>query len=846
MADPQEAVVYCVADRLHFETPGRLPDEDSRWPQTRAAVPAGWRRGASGLWTTMTPVDAPPVAQGWKIHLSTVPGRAAELLEAACVILLARGVPFKFLRSAAALRLISEKYMARGSSGKFVAVYPPDEEWFTDLVEELADALDGFPGPYVLSDLRIGPGPVHVRYGAFVEQWCTDRDGARVLALRTPSGELVPDQRGPVFRTPDWVGVPPVLEPHLAARRDAGWGDFPYTVRKALHHSNAGGIYLAEHRVTGERVVLREARPYGGVDAEGTDAVERLHREHRALTRLQGLACVPRVHGVATAWEHHYLIEEHIEGERLLDAMIHRYPTPGRDRSPEALRAYGRWATGIADRLGAALDAVHERGLCFRDVHPGNVIVRPDGSVVLVDFEYATDLTAPELAQVGATGFAAPHGATGAEADRYGLWATWLSLLMPLVEMLGLDPGKAEVLEAEARACFGLAPAEGPRRPVIGPAPGAAAPAERDDPFAGPTADWPALRERLVAGIRSSATPDRADRLFPADRRVFADGGHTVAHGAAGVLLALHRTGAEVPDAHTDWLVAAARRARPGAGLGLYDGLHGTALALDELGRREEALETLDRARAAAEPRHAGLFGGQAGVALSLCHFAAATRDGALLDAAARTADRLDALVRDGAHPGVATPPHAGLMHGLSGAALLQLRLYRITGERRRLAMARAALERDLDGCVTMPDGTVQAKQGHRHLLYLDEGSGGIALAAREYLDHTDHPRLADLLEPVRRGCASHFVREPGLMRGRAGLIAVLAALGGPHRREEVDLAVRRLSWHAVTRDEGLFFPGMGLLRLSADLTTGTAGILLALHTAFEGKGGLLSLLAIG
>jgi hypothetical protein len=45
---------------------------------------------------------------------------------------------------------------------------------------------------------------------------------------------------------------------------------------------------------------------------------------------------------------------------------------------------------------------------------------------------------------------------------------------------------------------------------------------------------------------------------------------------------------------------------------------------------------------------------------------------------------------------------------------------------------------------------------------------------------------------------------------------------------------VRRLSWHALAYEEGLAFPGEYLLRLSMDLATGTAGVLLALGAALH------------
>lgn len=846
MAEARQSLTYCAADRDFFETPARLPDDATRYPLACGEAPEGWSRATRGLWSVLTPDGVRLPEQGWKIHLSATPRVADMTLDRAAAVLLRRRVPFKFLRSREALLLTADKNMARGSSGKFVTVYPADDAELATVLAELRSAVDGLPGPHILSDLRIGRGPVHVRYGAFVERWCADEDGRQVPALRDPSGTLVPDVRSPVFTLPDWVTPPAFLDEPLAALRAAGFGDFPYRVVKALHFTNAGGIYLARHRVGGQTVVLREARPFAGLDGTAADGVERLHREYRALTALRGLDCVPEVYGLHTAWEHHFLAEEYIEGQTLLDAVLNRYPAVGRDTGEEATRAYARWAGTVIDNLGRALDAVHERGLRFRDVHPLNIIVRSDDSVALVDFEYAADLDASDGMRVGARGFAAPAGMAPRDVDAYGLWATWLFTLLPMMEMADFAPDKAPLLEAVARERFGLSPTEGPRRPDTArarPAAPEATATHADDVFA--PAEWPALRDRLAEGIHACATPDREDRLFPADWEVFHTGGHTLAHGAAGVLLALHRAGTAVPDTYIDWLIAAARRTRPEAAGGLYDGLYGVAVVLDELGRPEAAAEILERARAANDPHGVGLFGGLAGIALTLCHFAVRTGDTALLDEAAHIADRLETLRRDSSAPGLRLPDHAGLMHGLGGPALLQLRLHHVTGEKRRLDAARAALDWDIRQCVTMADGTVQAKQGHRHLPYLDQGSTGIALVAREYLTRADDPALAAFVSAATPCGAAPFVREPGLFHGRAGLVAAFALLAPADEEEQLLAAVRNFSWHALRKGEGMYVPGAGLLRLSADLATGSAGVLLALHTVFEGKGDLGTLLPV-
>jgi lantibiotic modifying enzyme len=311
-----------------------------------------------------------------------------------------------------------------------------------------------------------------------------------------------------------------------------------------------------------------------------------------------------------------------------------------------------------------------------------------------------------------------------------------------------------------------------------------------------------------------------------------------LAYGAAGVLLALHRAGAALPPPHLDWLVTSARRT-PGRA-GLIGGLHGVAAVLDELGRLDEAREVLARSEGA-ELTGLDLASGLAGAALCHAQIGVATGDRRLIDRALDSARRLEVLLEDGA----ADELPAGLLQGTSGIALLQLQAYRMTGDPRFLAATRRALAGDLRHCVRMDDGTVQVRIGRRHLFYIDGGSGGIALAAAEYLTHRDDPELAAFIRSVGYGCGNPLVREPGLFQGRAGLLAVLARLSGP-TDPDVLAQVRRLGWHAVARDGVVLIPGRRLRRFSADLATGSAGVLLALHTVFDGGGDLLAALIPG
>jgi hypothetical protein len=243
------------------------------------------------------------------------------------------------------------------------------------------------------------------------------------------------------------------------------------------------------------------------------------------------------------------------------------------------------------------------------------------------------------------------------------------------------------------------------------------------------------------------------------------------------------------------------------------------------------------------------LYSGIAGAGLSFLYFARVTGDTACHEAALAAAGRLESWLADTR----GTPPSAvlnlaghrpGLMHGASGTALFFIRLYEHSGDDGLLDLAEAALRVDLERSVLKDDGTLQTDDGPRTLPYLAAGSAGIGLVLRDYLAHRPDSDLADRMIPITRAAEPEVIVQAGLFMGRAGLLAFLArerdrTVGEPDRRAHLDRAMRRhmrlLSWHALPYRGHLAFPGDQLARLSTDLATGSAGILLALHAAHTG-----------
>ncbi|WP_156726774.1 class III lanthionine synthetase LanKC [Streptomyces apocyni] len=895
--------VYALADRFFYETPNRVSSTGTSATTTgttgatalyetaRRPVPDGWRTQRTGDWLVFAPVDdtghpltAP--SQGWKIHVSATGENAEKTAAVVADYCLPRGIPFKFVPGARLLHLRNSKYAPRDGSGKFATLYPADGYQLRTTLTELGGQLDGFDGPYVLTDLRWHNGPLYVRYGAFARRFCLDGRGTLVPAIENAAGDLVPDPRDPAFQVPEWVKLPGFLEPHLAARNATTVSDLPYRIEKALHFSNGGGVYAGTDTRDASRVVLKEGRPHAGLAADGADAVARLEREKAALERLSGLGVAPEARDWFTLGDHRFLVMDFLPGRTLNSFLAERHPLCTCDPDPAAIADYTDWALGIHRAVEEAVAAVHGRGVVFNDLHLFNIMVAPDErSVALLDFEAATTVGDSGRQVVAHPGFMAPAGRTGTDIDRYALACLRIALFLPITSLFAIDRGKAAHLAEVAAGLFPGIPdgfldeavteitRDGDRAPVpqgggsgatstitagAGPGGGAGAGAEAGGSARwvalAETGDWPRSRDSMVAAILASATPDRDDRLFPGDIAQFSEGGGLgLAYGAAGVLHALAETGAERYEQGERWLLAHTDPVPAGTPLGLYDGLAGVAYVLDRLGHRQRALDLADQIlREPWQRLTPDLHSGLAGLGLVLDALAHTTGESALRGPALRAAelvgDRLTA-----AEPGPPASRRAGLLRGSTGAALLFLRLHERTQDPDLLDQAARALRADLGACVSQPDGSLAVDEGWRTMPYLGEGSVGIGMVIDDYLARSARPAQSarssdeeftrartDILAAARSG----FYAQPGLFRGRAGMVLHLSrSTATPETAAALAAQIAGLGWYAMPYAGQLAFPGDQMMRLSMDLGTGTAGCLLALGAALGDTGAHLPFL---
>ncbi|HYQ68242.1 class III lanthionine synthetase LanKC [Actinophytocola sp.] len=834
----QDYQPYCMADPSFYDAMHSEETAGESFATASRALPEGWTLRPQDDWLVVHPRELQQTPlQGWKIHASATQDNADRVLDVVWEYCVARGISFKFLRSSSALLARVAKYAPRGYAGKLVTIYPENDEACERILTELGGQLDGEPSPYILSDLRWGKGPLFVRYGAFANRYTVDGTGVVVEAIADPDGNLVPDRRDPVFHVPPWVTLPAFLEPHLAARNAVTTTDLPYTIESVLHFSNGGGIYLGRDTRTGEQVVLKEARPHAGLDSWGHDAVRRLHREHETLTRLAGVPGIPRVHDMFWLGEHRFLPMEYVEGDVLGKAIVRRYPLIDPASTPAQYAEFTAWALDIHRQVRETIAAVHERGIVYGDLHLFNIVVRPDDTIALLDYEVAAPVEEASRPGLNNPGFAPPRDVHGFDIDDYALACLTFALFLPMTNLLGLHRLKARHFADIITEHFPVG------RDLLRPAVDVVVPPETPhlpNPRLDPDrAAWPALRDDLVRAIRASATPHRDDRLFPGDPQQFAVGGLGLAYGAAGVLYALDVTGAGRVEEYENWLIRRATNPPGGTRLGLYDGLHGAAFTLAHLGHRQEGLDVVDIClREKWESMGHDLLGGVPGFGLNLLHLADATGEPALRVVARRAAELVAELPEDTTEDDPVSgsgQPWAGLFRGRSGPALFLIRMYDDTGDAGYLDAAARALRFDLRRCVWRDNGTIEVNEGWRSMPYLDGGSIGIGMVLDEFLRRRADEEFAKAAAGVARTARSPMYILPGLLTGRAGVLLYLAGRSAdPAADPDVARQVRNLAWHALPYGGGMAFPGTGLLRLSMDLATGNAGVLLALGAALH------------
>ena len=166
-----------------------------------------------------------------------------------------------------------------------------------------------------------------------------------------------------------------------------------YRCVRRLAVGGSSSVYLAVDLRTHEQRVLKIFRQVPDV-VEGSSTFERFLREYELVAHLRH-PNIARIYDIGVADDHLFLSMEYFPGGDLRARMRERL-------TPVAALNYVR-------QMAAALGALHEVGVLHRDVKPGNLLLRDDGTAAFIDFGLARQLRLEsDITGVG-TIFGTPH-----------------------------------------------------------------------------------------------------------------------------------------------------------------------------------------------------------------------------------------------------------------------------------------------------------------------------------------------------------------------------------------------------------------------------------------------------
>lgn len=207
--------------------------------------------------------------------------------------------------------------------------------------------------------------------------------------------------------------------------------DGKYRILSEIGRGGMSIVYMAINERANKTWAVKELRRDGVLNYEAVK--QGLLAETEILKRLNH-AHLPSIVDVIEEKDSFFIVMDYIEGHSL-GQILREY---GAQPQQEVIR----WGKQLCDALGY----LHSREpkIIYRDMKPSNIMLKPDGDVVLIDFGAAREWKADhreDTTCLGTIGYAAPEqfggrGQTDVRTDIYCLGTTLYHLVT------GYDPGE--------------------------------------------------------------------------------------------------------------------------------------------------------------------------------------------------------------------------------------------------------------------------------------------------------------------------------------------------------------------------------------------------------------------
>ncbi|MGR8010122.1 protein kinase domain-containing protein [Streptomyces hypolithicus] len=208
-----------------------------------------------------------------------------------------------------------------------------------------------------------------------------------------------------------------------------------YEMSTVIGQGGMGQVWTAYDQRLDRRVAVKLLRPDKMAAATAAeDMRRRFVRECRVTAQVDHPGLVT-VHDAGSDDDDLYLVMQYVKGADLADHLAEHDPYPW------------PWAVSVAAQLCAVLSAVHAVPIVHRDLKPRNVMVRPEGTITVLDLGVASvlDTDTTRLTHtgtpIGSPAYMAPEqamgGAVGPYTDLYALGVLLHELLSGNVPFAG-------------------------------------------------------------------------------------------------------------------------------------------------------------------------------------------------------------------------------------------------------------------------------------------------------------------------------------------------------------------------------------------------------------------------
>jgi len=190
------------------------------------------------------------------------------------------------------------------------------------------------------------------------------RDRIRHDALSVQLGDILVSRRpvastGSLFVGDERSGIHPLIR--------------GYRFIEKLGATSHSAIYLAERESTGVKIVLKVLQQLPDV-VDNIGAFDRFLQEYELIAEIEHPNIV-KIYDLGVSDDHAHIAMEYVDA-----GDLKRRISAGMNE-PDALRYLGQ--------IASALAKIHDVGILHRDLKPGNIMLRSDDSIALIDFGLA-------------------------------------------------------------------------------------------------------------------------------------------------------------------------------------------------------------------------------------------------------------------------------------------------------------------------------------------------------------------------------------------------------------------------------------------------------------------------